>query len=80
MRAFSNKHLFNLGLDGLNLAGELSGFISCYGGSDDWASDTACTSQSNLGWNKDIWHILRILRLENVKRALNGIGAHLVFA
>jgi len=54
----SEHELFDLVLDGLDLAGQFSGFVGSDGCCNDRAGDTTGASQRRLGRNEDIGYVL----------------------
>lgn len=68
----------DLGLDGADLVGELTGIVGGDGHSDDGAADTAGTAKSHLGGNIDVGDVLVLAQKGEVENdgERGGAKAH----
>ena len=53
-----NEQLLDLSTHCLDLSGQLRRLVLQDGTGNHWARDTASAAQCDLGWDKDVWHVL----------------------
>ena len=69
-----DQELFNLVLDRLNLGLQVGTFVGSNGGSNDGTRDTASTTQSSLGWDKNVRNVLIFTKQRKMQQDFKRFG------
>ena len=69
-----NQKLFDLVLDRLNLGLQVGTFVRSNGGSNDGTRNTASTTQSSLGWDKNVRNVLIFTEQRKMQQDFKRFG------
>lgn len=69
-----DQQLLDLSLESQNLRLEVRSFVSGDRASNNGAGNTAGTTKSSLGGNKDVRHVLVFAQKRQVKKNFNGLS------